>query len=284
MTDFIDNRELRYSTLTSGYEGPHAVTEVAGNTDEQKRQANLVTSLVPNGFGYYPQKDSHKPVLDLDFPCTLVPSSTDGKFHLYMNVDVKWESYVKVLDAMAEAGILEAGYVNASKARGYTAVRAPWVKKHVGEETIAVSNPVSELPFRTILRLTEDDFGNRDLHLTSDDEDYSWSRSIAHTEFITEPEKFPLDNNEVWVRVGHEETDFLNKTTEDRLDGTVLGELVKEGFLVDRNTFIKVSSPHYTGFIYYQKFYMVDRNEDSRSKEVNEAEEEGDDFDDLFGF
>ena len=39
-----------------------------------------------------------------------------------------------MLEAMAAAGIVQHGYVNASKKRGFTALRLPWVKKGVGED------------------------------------------------------------------------------------------------------------------------------------------------------
>lgn len=74
-------------------------------------------------------EDVHTPVLDIDVPASLVPSSTPGKHHLYIDVPMSWDDYCKLLDVMAEVGILEPGYVSASKARGFTAVRLPWVRK-----------------------------------------------------------------------------------------------------------------------------------------------------------
>ena len=71
----------------------------------------------------------HAPVLDLDFPCELLPSSTPGHFHLVMDINIPWDKYVKVLTAMADAGMLEGGYVDASIQRGYTSIRLPWVKR-----------------------------------------------------------------------------------------------------------------------------------------------------------
>lgn len=84
--------------------------------------ANLVTSAT--GVG-----DWHLPVLDLDVPHRLEPSSTEGHSHLYIDVPVKWDVYVKLLDALANAGIVERGYVEASKAKGATMVRKPGVTK-----------------------------------------------------------------------------------------------------------------------------------------------------------
>lgn len=84
-------------------------------------KANLITSLASGRM--------HKPVIDLDLPARLVPSSTEGHFHLYIDKKVPWEAYVRLLDAMRDAGLVEAGYVSASKARGFSAVRPPWVRK-----------------------------------------------------------------------------------------------------------------------------------------------------------
>lgn len=71
----------------------------------------------------------HRPVLDLDFPAMLVPSSTPGHFHLYLDKPMKWTAYHDLLGALAEAGIIEEGYAEASQVRGYSAVRVPWLKK-----------------------------------------------------------------------------------------------------------------------------------------------------------
>lgn len=75
----------------------------------------------------------HKPVLDLDFPCELVPSATPGHFHLYMDKEVAWEDYLKVLKAMAGAGLIEWGYLNATEERGFGSLRHPDRPKQAGE-------------------------------------------------------------------------------------------------------------------------------------------------------
>lgn len=66
----------------------------------------------------------HKPVIDIDLPCSLVESSP-GKFHLYIDKEVDEDIYFRMVMAMVRAGIVEEGYYNASKHRGYTAVRHP---------------------------------------------------------------------------------------------------------------------------------------------------------------
>jgi hypothetical protein len=72
---------------------------------------------------------THRPVLDLDLPAQLIPSSTPGHFHLYLDREVEHEPYMRLLDALADCGLIEDGYRNASRDRGYTAVRLPWVTK-----------------------------------------------------------------------------------------------------------------------------------------------------------
>lgn len=83
--------------------------------------ANLVTSEFRDGL--------HRLVIDVDHPLWVLPSSTPGHGHLYVDVPMTWFHAVDILEAMSEAGVVEPGYVASSKARGYTAVRLPWVSK-----------------------------------------------------------------------------------------------------------------------------------------------------------
>lgn len=71
----------------------------------------------------------HIPMLDIDMPAMLLKSSTYGHYHLYIDKPMTWENYVKLLDVLAEVGILEPGYVGVSKRRGRTQLRTPWTKK-----------------------------------------------------------------------------------------------------------------------------------------------------------
>ena len=84
-------------------------------------RANLVGSLCMNG--------KHAPCLDIDFPARLVPSSTEGHFHLYLDREISWEKYAGLIRAMAEAGILEKGYAQQSLKRGQSFLRRPGVTK-----------------------------------------------------------------------------------------------------------------------------------------------------------
>lgn len=103
-----------------GYEGPFK-REVRKQVRRSK--AKLVSSLCRDGL--------HAPVLDIDFPAQLVPSSTEGHFHLYLDKKMDWKSYKKLLKALYKAGIIEKEYYKAMKRRGSTMVRLPGVAKEI---------------------------------------------------------------------------------------------------------------------------------------------------------
>lgn len=111
-----------------------------GNSDQISESAQFSTQevkclsgadVVSSKFREPDWDDSsrHMLVLDIDVPAALVPSSTPGHHHLFIQSEMSWDEYVRILDALAAARILEPGYVSASKARGFTAVRLPWVRK-----------------------------------------------------------------------------------------------------------------------------------------------------------
>lgn len=86
-------------------------------------EANLISSYV-TGEG---DDALHRPALDLDFKAQLFESRS-GHYHLYLSKHVTWSQYVKLLEVMGEIGLLEEGYVSASKARGMTFLRVPVVR------------------------------------------------------------------------------------------------------------------------------------------------------------
>ncbi len=87
----------------------------------QSRRANLVASLSEDGL--------HRPVLDIDFPAELIPSTTPGHFHLYLNKPMTWDKYQVLLRALADAGVIEEGFAACSVKRGMSYVRTPETKK-----------------------------------------------------------------------------------------------------------------------------------------------------------
>lgn len=84
---------------------------------ESYRDASIVLSSLPNG--------KHKPCIDLDLDCRLVPSRTEGHYHLYINKEVAWEDYLQMLRAMQRCGVVQKGFVDAAAYRKYTACRKP---------------------------------------------------------------------------------------------------------------------------------------------------------------
>lgn len=90
--------------------------------------AELVCSdvgLVDDPFDLDKPFEGHMPVIDLDLPCQLIPSGTPGHWHLYIERAVTFDAYVAVLKALAEAGIVQWGFVNATVERGFGSVRHP---------------------------------------------------------------------------------------------------------------------------------------------------------------
>lgn len=80
--------------------------------------------------------NKHCPSLDIDFMCELIPSSTDGHFHLYIDAPMSWDEYQELLHVLAKVGILQEGYVGASIKRGATFLRKPGVYKEEDEHLI----------------------------------------------------------------------------------------------------------------------------------------------------
>lgn len=123
---------MRLSRFDSDY------TEEGGDGREvvaELSDANVVTSVVapeprsdPEFFQDWSQA-THKPILDIDLPVVVLPSSTPGHHHLYIDKAMTWEQYFDILTALATAGVIEEGYLNAAERRLHTAVRLPWVKK-----------------------------------------------------------------------------------------------------------------------------------------------------------
>lgn len=96
-------------------------------------EANVISSLIdPVKFDLAdvePTPKLHTVVLDIYVPATMVDSTSPGHHHLFIDSVMTQDTYFALLDALANAGVIEQGYANASKARGFSAVRLPWVKK-----------------------------------------------------------------------------------------------------------------------------------------------------------
>lgn len=90
-----------------------------GRDTVMEHECNLVTSLLPNG--------EHAVTLDLDYDAQLLESRTEGHHHLYLDSrkSIPWKKYKKLLKVMAECGLIEQGYYEASVKKGFTALRKP---------------------------------------------------------------------------------------------------------------------------------------------------------------
>lgn len=71
-------------------------------------------------------------ILDLDFPAELIASSTPGHYHLYLDKPISHAKWEALMVALAEAGIIEPGYANSSRSRGYNMVRLDRTKGQDG--------------------------------------------------------------------------------------------------------------------------------------------------------
>lgn len=112
--------------------------EVVADIDK----ANVISSInhraSANGVPH------HALVLDIDMPTWLMPSTTPGHYHLYIDVPggIPHEKWTALMVALRDAGVIEHGYMGASLDRGWSCVRLPWVAKG-GDGTTALPAPVS---------------------------------------------------------------------------------------------------------------------------------------------
>lgn len=87
--------------------------------------ANVLTSGKPDDPMCYP-------VLDLDFRCQLL-TSTSGHCHLVIEKQVTREQYDKLLTVLRDIGLYDEGCYKNWKRAGFTGVRLPWICKEKGD-------------------------------------------------------------------------------------------------------------------------------------------------------
>jgi hypothetical protein len=108
----------------------HAVDDRRATTDPEVMEA--VSSCTRATVDRPAGERHHALLIDVDCPAWLIPSSTGGHGHLYVDLDIPDAALWRFLDAAAGIGLVEEGYVNACRERGMTSLRAPWIVK--GEE------------------------------------------------------------------------------------------------------------------------------------------------------
>lgn len=129
---------LFYQVQLSGENGEGECYADDGNPDYlrdkavRSSDANLVSSRIAGGTEANPDgQDLHAPAIDIDLPCRIVPSSTPGHGHLYIDFPMPWRDYELLLRTMAMVGLVEPGYADASIAHGASFLRKPGVKRLV---------------------------------------------------------------------------------------------------------------------------------------------------------
>lgn len=110
--------------LDKGYGIGKEITYVE---DPIAKKANLIGSQSEPWLGI--GAGLHLPVIDIDWPCELLPSSTAGHHHLYIDSPMSWREYRKLLKALYKAHIIEEGFYKSSLKYKQTFVRKPGVMK-----------------------------------------------------------------------------------------------------------------------------------------------------------
>lgn len=85
-------------------------------------EANLISSAVVG-------RETHCPVIDIDHRVYILPSTTPGNSHLYIDKDISWDGYKKILDAFLEVGLIQKAWYDDAIACKMSFVRPPWVSK-----------------------------------------------------------------------------------------------------------------------------------------------------------
>lgn len=99
--------------------------------------ANRISSLT--------EDDLHAPVIDVDLPIRVIPSSTPGHYHLYIDKKMSWKAYRKLLKALVEAGLVEENWYKMSLRRRMTMVRPPHLRKKDDPDRRSV--PIHDYPY-----------------------------------------------------------------------------------------------------------------------------------------
>lgn len=115
-------RVLRNAPLDPKDDGNYVDFSDPGVVVSALKDANVITSALIGS-------DLHAPVIDLDLPVTLLPSSTKDHYHLYIDKPMTRRQMLKLLKTMRDVGIVEEGFYRAARKRGAAAVRLPWIRK-----------------------------------------------------------------------------------------------------------------------------------------------------------
>lgn len=131
LPEYVRTHQLaKLAPLQDGedWDGDYSGEVVPGDKLEDAEVVTSLTGEQKKGlFGMV--EDKHRPILDIDIPMHIIPSTTKGHGHLYIDKEITWFQYKRLLEVLSDCGIIERGYLNVSIAREHTAVRLPWIKK-----------------------------------------------------------------------------------------------------------------------------------------------------------
>lgn len=109
------------------------------------KDANLVASLRDDG--------THAPAFDLDRRAFLIPTTTSGNHHMYIDEVLSWRQYRALLRGFYKSGLLDPSVYWRSLYRGSTHVRPPWVRKTEKEYAMgSIDLPPDRVKARRALR------------------------------------------------------------------------------------------------------------------------------------
>lgn len=90
---------------------------------ESPDDANLISSKISGSR-------KHRVILDIDFPAALIPSSTPGHFHLYLDKELTEDQMERLVFTLHDVGIIAQGNRNQWDRFRALFLRLPWVKKN----------------------------------------------------------------------------------------------------------------------------------------------------------
>jgi len=121
-------------------DGP-SISERPERLETELEHALLLGSKLKSPFAVQGEGEgSYALLLDLDVPAQLLPSSTPGHAHLYVDAFMTKDQHDAVMVALRDAGVIQPGYAESALTSQYGAtLRPPWVKK--GEDKPLVPPP-----------------------------------------------------------------------------------------------------------------------------------------------
>lgn len=99
----------------------------SGYSESDAKEAELTEANLEGSLDR--ETGLHSIVLDLDCKHEYRPSTTPGHAHLVIPAGLTWEKYEKLLATLAEVGVIEYGYYEASRRAKGSFVRLPHIKK-----------------------------------------------------------------------------------------------------------------------------------------------------------